>query len=307
MIYPEPYRQNWLSVDNGHCLYFEEVGTQTGTPIAFLHGGPGSGCKPEHRVFFDPASHRGILFDQRGCGRSTPLGNLSDNTTSHLIADLETLRNTLGIERWIVCGGSWGATLALHYALEHRSAVAGLALRGVFLASSEEVAWFLDGLGSELSIARTALDAMLTPEERVDPIRALARRIASDNIFERNTAARAWLDWEAATMDNPTDPRPGPVKLAKAAIQLHYLAHNCFLDSDELRRRLPELAGIPTIIVQGAKDRICPPHTAQMVVAAIPGTELHLLAEEGHSGLTPPMIGALRTALARLSDKYGNS
>jgi proline iminopeptidase len=305
-----PYRQDWLPVGDGHLLYFEEVGAPDGVPVVFLHGGPGSGCKPEHRDLFADGGLRGILFDQRGCGRSTPLGGITANTTAHLIDDLEALRRALGIERWIVCGGSWGTTLALCYALEHRAAVAGLALRGIFLASPAEIAWFLDGLGGGLPAARAALDAALTPEERANPIRALGYRAASADFSEREAAARAWLAWEAATMDAPADPAPGPTQLAKAVVQLHYLAHGCFLDSTDLLRRLPELAGLPTIIVQGGQDRICPPHTAQSVAAAIPGAELHLLADEGHSGLTPPMVDALRAALVRLvrlATKYRKS
>lgn len=302
-----PYRHDWLPVDGGHRLYFEEAGNPAGVPVVFLHGGPGSGCKPEHRQYFDPDMQRAILFDQRGCGRSEPLGSLVANTTAHLLADMESLRQALGIERWIVFGGSWGSTLALLYSLAHPAAVAGLLLRGVFLASPAEIDWFLTGLGHELPEARAALDAVLAPGEQTNPIRALARRTASADFSTRAAAARAWLAWEAATMDAPADPQPSPAQLAKAIVQLHYLAHDCFLDSADLLRRLPELAGIPTIIVQGGQDHICPPHTAQAVAAAIPGAELLLLADEGHSGLSPPMADALCAALGGLAAKYGNS
>ena len=303
----EPYRTGTLPASDGHIVYFEECGNPNGIPVLFLHGGPGSGCRAEHRQFFDAGRFRAVLFDQRGCGRSTPLGSLQSNTTPDLIADIEALRYLLGIERWIVFGGSWGATLTLAYVVVHPARVAGMVLRGVFLASAGELDWYINGLGQALRQARAELDEGLTSAERGGLIQTYAARTSSMNPAVRDAAALAWLRYEAAAMNVPLPDTLTPQSRGKALVQLHYLANGCFFDADDILRRLRALQTIPTIVVQGARDRICPPAAARSVAAAIPGAELVLLADEGHAASAELMASALIDALDRVAEKYGNS
>lgn len=303
----EPYRNDVLPVSGGHCIYFEECGNPDGIPVLFLHGGPGSGCRTEHRQFFDARRFRAVLFDQRGCGRSTPAGSCESNTTPDLVADIEALRSALGIERWIVFGGSWGATLALAYVVAHPARVAGMVLRGIFLASAEELDWYINGLGQELWQARTRLDEGLSEVERGNLVQAYALRIASTNSTVRDAAALAWLRYEAAAMDAPLPEQLTVQSLGKAQVQLHYLARGCFLDSADVLHQLTLLHDIPVIVVQGARDRICPPAAARAVVAAIPGGELVLLADAGHAATAEIMANALVDALRQIAKKYRNS
>lgn len=300
----EPYRTDVLPASGGHSIYFEEYGNPNGIPVLFLHGGPGSGCRPEHRQFFDARRFHAVLFDQRGCGRSTPVGFRKSNTTPDLIADIEVLRCLLGIERWIVFGGSWGATLALAYVVAHPEHVAGMVLRGVFLASAGELDWYINGLGQELRQARAALDEGLAIAERGSLIQAYASRTASMNPAMRDAAALAWLRYEAAAMDVPPPDKLTPQSLGKALVQLHYLANGCFFDAADILRRLSTLPAIPTIVVQGARDRICPPTAAQLVAAAIPDAKLMLLSEAGHAATARRMVDALIDALGRVAEKY---
>ena len=295
-MYPElePNQAAWLEVGDGHRVYYEISGNPAGFPVLFLHGGPGSRTRPAHRRFFDPAYYRIVLFDQRGCGRSTPLGATQANTTAHLLADIEQLRQTLGVDRWLLFGGSWGSTLSLAYAIAHPDRVAGMVLRGVFLASDAEV-------GSYLSVLPGAwTDIAGGPDSVVAHLHALVGR-------GDLKAARRWWDYECRVMAlaEPGGAGAGPPAdelLASVRVQLHFLAHRCFLRPNELLDQLPGLDAIPTIIVQGALDPVCPPAAAQAVAQRIPGAELRMVAGGGHSALQPAMADELCAATAKVRD-----
>jgi len=303
-----------LAVGSGHQIYYEESGNPAGFPVLFLHGGPGSRSRPAHRRFFDPDFYRIVLFDQRGCGRSTPAGSIVDNTTAHLVADVERLRRHLGIERWLLFGGSWGSTLALAVAIRHPESVAGLVLRGVFLASRAEVQWYLCGMRRFLPDAwqEFAGDAgadvvahYRSLVDHPDPAVALA-------------AARRWSAYEARVMapaEAPGSGGPGsgdpgsgnPAAtgelLAHTRVHLHYLEHECFLMPGELLDNLPRIGSRPAIIVQGRLDMVCPPQTACEVAQRLPQAELRLVPDGGHSALAPAMARALCQATADLRER----
>ena len=300
----EPYRRDWLDVGEQHRIVFEESGNPEGFPVLFVHGGPGSQSRPAHRRFFDPAFFRIILFDQRGCGQSTPRGSLADNTTAHLIADMDALRRHLGVERWLLFGGSWGSTLSLAYAMVHVERVAGMILRGVFLASRSEVAWFLSGVRNIIpeAWAEFAGDA---DQPLVQHYRSLI-----DNPTEgiAIAAARRWNDYEARVMD-PANPSASagaasaPELLASVKVQLHYLANDFFLRSEELLDNLWKIANLPVIIVQGRMDLVCPPSTAFAVARGITNAELCMVADGGHSALQPQMAVQLCAATRRIQSR----
>ena len=301
-LYPplEPFAEQQLPVQDGHVLHVEHCGNPQGFPALFLHGGPGSQTRPLHRRFFDPGFYRIVLFDQRGCGRSTPLGRTVDNTTRHLVEDIEVLRSQLGAERLMLFGGSWGATLALAYATAHPQRVAAMVLRGIFLGSRPEVDWYLGGLGELLPQAWEAL-AQGESEGVLARYHALVSR-------RDEAAARRWLAYEEAVMALDSGSRngsdvenPGAV-LARARVQLHYLAHDCFLAPDELVSRLPRIGDLPVRIVQGERDRVCPPGAALAVAKRLPGAELRLVERGGHSAAAPEMAQALRQATDELRE-----
>ena len=297
----EPYRRDWLPADGGHRIYFEESGNPRGFPVLFLHGGPGSRTRPAHRRYFDPAFFRIVLFDQRGCGLSAPLGSIVANTTQHLVADIERLRATLGVDRWLLFGGSWGCAVALAYAIAHPDAVAGMILRGVFLGGREEVRWYLSGMkrfipeawqvfsgGNDEGIVERYRGLLLHPDRAV----ALA-------------AARQWYDYEARTMsmgDMAADTAPPPPDelLARVNVQVHYMAHDCFLAPGELLANAWRLGPVRTVIVQGRMDMVCPPETAASLARALPGSELQMVADAGHSGSHPAIASRLCSAVASM-------
>lgn len=293
-MYPElePGQADWLEVGDGHRVYYEISGNPAGFPVLFIHGGPGSRTRPAHRRFFDPAFYRIVLFDQRGCGRSTPPGATQANTTAQLLADIERLRQTLGVDHWLLFGGSWGSTLSLAYAIAHPDRVAGMVLRGVFLASDAEVAAYLSVLPQAWGESPgTSI---------VEHCRALVEK-------GDLAAARRWWDYESRVMAlaEPSGAGAGPPTeelLASVQVQLHFLAHRCFLRPDELLDSLPRLRALPVIIVQGASDLICPPDAAQAVAQRIPGSELRIVAGGGHSALQPAIATELCAATARMRD-----
>jgi proline iminopeptidase len=295
-MYPElePSRADWLEVGDGHRVYYEISGNPAGFPVLFVHGGPGSRTRPAHRRFFDPAFYRIVLFDQRGCGRSTPLGATLANTTAHLLADVERLRQTLGVDRWLLFGGSWGSTLSLAYAIAHPDCVAGMVLRGVFLASAAEIAAYLAVLpGAWNGIAGG-------PSSIITHLHSLVEQGDRD-------AARRWGDYESRVMAPEESAAAGSAppadeQLGSARVQLHYLAHQCFLRTNELLDQLPALRARPVIIVQGAMDRVCPPATALAVAQRLPGAELRMVAGGGHSGLQPAMADELCAATRKMRD-----
>lgn len=306
LLFPaiEPHRHALLAVGEGHALYYEECGNPQGTPVLFLHGGPGSGCNSNHRRFFDPQSQRIILFDQRGCGRSTPPGATQANTTQRLVADIETLRRHLGIERWLVFGGSWGAALALAYAGAHAEAVSGLVLRGVFLGSRAETDAYVYALRGELPQAWASFAAAVESDELLP---AYHRAIHGDDRNAALRAAQAWSDWEHAVMSLGAAPSPnltvGELALARARVQTHYLIHDCFLAPGELLAAALRLRSIPCRIVQGRLDRVCPPAAAIALAAQWPQCRLEIIDEGGHSPFAPAMCKPLIEAVAALQHR----
>lgn len=288
-----------LPVGTRHVLHVEQCGNPRGFPALFLHGGPGSHTRPVHRRFFDPHFYRVVLFDQRGCGRSTPLGGTEENTIRHLVEDIEALRRHLDIERMMLFGGSWGSTLALAYAAAHPQRVAAMVLRGIFLASRAEVGWYLGGLRN---FAPQAWEALA----QGDSGSLLARYHALVNRRDERqalAAARLWVGYEEAVVglgapERPagtTTPEPAAV-LARARVQLHYLAHDCFLKPGELLSGLRRLADAPALIVQGRLDMVCPPRAAFELARLLPRGELRLVERGGHSASEPEMAAALRRA-----------
>jgi proline iminopeptidase len=293
-LYPplEPFAVQHLPVGGTHILYVEQCGNPGGFPALFLHGGPGSQARALHRQFFDPAFYRIVLFDQRGCGRSTPRGSTEDNTTPDLVRDIETLRSALALERMLVFGGSWGATLALAYATAHPRRVAGLVLRGVFLGTRAEVDAYVQGLRGA---------------EGGDPVERYHGLVNQPDEASASAAARRWLDYEEALMGlgaaQASGARPEAASLARARVQLHYLVHECFLPPDGLLSRLAPLAETPALIVQGRRDRVCPPDAAQALAARLPGAELRFVEEGGHSAEAPAMAEALRRATDEMRER----
>lgn len=302
----EPFREHRLAVGDGHLLHVEECGRPDGVPVVFLHGGPGSGCSPAQRRLFDPERFRAVLFDQRGCGRSTPLGGLHANTSAHLIADIEHIRESLGIERWIVFGGSWGSLLALAYARQHPRRVGGLVLRGIFLGSDDELQRYAQGTDQAVPPAWQTLADGVPPAERHDLLRAYTRRLLSGDALVRLPAARRWLDYERALMgEAPLAAGPDARQLAKCAIQAHYLAHGCFIDAVELLAERSHLRAdfrsIPAVIVQGSADPVCPPRAAERLRRAWPEAQWRPVAGGRHGALAPDIATACIDALEELA------
>ncbi|HMV40806.1 prolyl aminopeptidase [Plasticicumulans sp.] len=312
-LYPDirPYATRRLPVSPLHTLYVEETGTPGGLPVLFLHGGPGAGCQPVHRRFFDPLRYRIVLFDQRGAGQSTPHAELTDNTTTALIADIELLRKTLGIERWVVFGGSWGSTLALAYAEAHPERVLGLVLRGIFLCRPQDIRWFYQsGAGRLFPEAWEDYLAPIPETERGDLVSAYYRRLTGDDEVERMRCAKAWSVWEGTTLtlrpsphtvDHFADPH---MALSLARIECHYFMHDSFLAPDQLVRDVSRLAGIPGYIVHGRYDVICPLDGAWALHRAWPGSQLDIIADAGHAATEPGIIDALVRATDALADHY---
>ena len=303
----EPYDSGFLQVSPRHRLYYEQCGNPHGKPVVILHGGPGGGCSPKMRRFHDPSRYRIVLFDQRGAGRSTPHADLVDNTTWHLVADIEQLRGELGIERWQVFGGSWGSTLALAYAQAHPDVVTELVLRGIFMLRRFELEWFYQqGCSRLFPDAWEQYVAAIPPVERGDLISAFHRRLTGDDPQQRLAAARAWSVWEAATSLLVQDPEfieshaAEAFALAFARIESHYFVNGGFLEvEDQLLRDAPRLARIPTTIVHGRYDVVCPLQNAWDLKRAMPHAELHISPDAGHSAFEPGNAAALVAACAR--------
>ena len=309
-LYPpiEPLETGRLALDDRHVMYWEVCGNPAGRPAVFLHGGPGAGLAPDHRRFFDTAHYRNVLYDQRGAGRSTPLGALEDNTTQHLIADIETLREELAIESWLVFGGSWGSTLALAYAEAHPERVSALVLRGIFLGRASETDWFLNGMGRFFpEHHRRFLDAL--PEaERGDPLANYYRRIADPDPEVHMPAARAWSVYEGACATLLPSPETvaafaeDTMALGLARLESHYFINGCFLEDGQLLRDLPRIRHLPAAIVQGRYDVICPLATAQELADAWPEATFEIVPDAGHSALEP----GIKRALVKATDGMRN-
>jgi len=289
----EPYAADWLDVGDGHRIRFEECGRADGVPALFLHGGPGSSIGPNHRRFFDPAYYRIVLSDQRGCGQSTPLGAIAGNTLEHLIGDIERLRQHLNIEKWMLFGGSWGSTLAIAYAQAHPQRVRGLVLRGLFLATDDEVRWFLVGLARFLPEAWSRFAAAADDQSWTGLLRDYEQRVRTGDA----AAATRYTDWEGAVMSVGEPPSPAsaasPSALARVQVQLHYLVHGCFLRPGQLLDGLAAIGQLPAILVQGRRDLVCPPLTAYTVAQSWRAAELRMVEDGGHSAMHPSMASAL--------------
>ncbi len=312
-LYPpiEPYNTLSLSVDARHTLYVEESGDPDGLPFVFLHGGPGAGCEAHHRRLFNPDVCRIVLFDQRGCGRSTPFADLTDNTTQHLVADMEAIRESLGIESWIVFGGSWGSALALAYAQTHPERCLGLIVRGVFLCRQRDIRWFYqDGARFLFPDLWEDFAALIPQDERDDMVAAFYRRLTGDDADVRRRAALAWSIWEgktatllpnAAVIAFFSDPR---VAMSLARIECHFFHNQIFLRDGQLLDDAERLSDIPGIIIHGRYDVVCPPEQAYLLHQRWPRSELHIVAAAGHAAFEPGIIHHLVDATDDMAERY---
>lgn len=310
-LYPEctQYHSELLKVSPLHSIYYEECGNSGGIPVLFLHGGPGSGCNPTQRRFFDPAHYRIILFDQRGCGRSTPQGEVRENTTNDLVSDIEAIRHHLGIARWHVFGGSWGSTLALAYALKHFKCIISLTLRGIFLSRQSELNWFLGEVRNFHPESWNTLQQYLPADKRHDVLAAFEALVFCEDKAISIPAATAWNAYESKMMSllprentssndkNPENETAGEVELARARVQIHYIKHMCFVgNQDLLLEAAKKLSDIPTTIVQGRYDMVCPPISAWQLAQVMPHAEFVMVADAGHSAMEVGITSALVNA-----------
>jgi len=306
-LYPEieKHATGMLEVDGIHRLYWEISGNPDGVPILFVHGGPGAGAAAIHRRFFDPNYYRIIVFDQRGSGRSKPFAETTDNTTPHLIEDMEKLRRHLGIERWLLFGGSWGSSLALAYGIEHPSRVAGFVLRGIFLCSQPELDWFLDGIKTVFPENWRKFKEFLPPDERPDLLRAYHARLTHQDEGICLPAAKAWANYEGACSTLLPNPRnvaglnSGRAALALARIEAHYFVNDLFLPENYFFDNLDEIRPIPAVIVQGRYDMVCPIKTADSLARAWPEAQYIVIPDAGHSAMESGVRSALVAATKR--------
>ena len=307
----EPYASGRLPLDAIHTMHWEACGKRSGAPLVFLHGGPGGGCLPHHRRFYDPAFWNIVLADQRGAGQSTPPAELAGNTTQNLIADLEQLRVHLRIERWMLFGGSWGSTLALAYAQAHPDRVTGLVLRGIFLATPPELDWFMHGMGTIFPEAWQTFAEFLPPAERNDLLGNYYRRLTDPDAAVHLPAAHAWDRYESAC--STLLPQPDALAtsdsdaaaLAIARIEAHYFVHRAFLADHALLAGIDRIRHLPCTIVQGRYDIVCPPVTATALAHAWPEAEFVVVPDAGHSvrepGITRELLAAVRRMQQRLA------
>ena len=312
-LYPsiEPYEEGMLSVSEIHTIHYEQVGNPNGKPVVFLHGGPGGGIIPDYRRYFDPMAYRIVLFDQRGSGKSTPHASLEENTTWHLVEDIEKLRNHLGIESWQVFGGSWGSTLSLAYAITHPDRVRQLVLRGIFLCRPKEIKWFYqDGASWIFPDVWEQFVNVIPGPERGDMVTAYYRRLTSEDPEVRLQAARAWSIWEGSTSKLFQDAHlieefsDAEFATAFARIECHYFMHNAFFETENfLIENIGRIRDIPAVIVQGRYDVVCPITSAWELHRAWPEADLEIISDAGHSASEPGTINALVLA----TDKYRDS
>ena len=294
-LFPEimPYENGTLPLSDGHEMYWEQSGNPKGAPVLFLHGGPGAGTNANNRRFYDPEFYRIILFDQRGCGKSTPNASIDNNTTQHLIGDIELLREYLGIESWLVFGGSWGSTLALAYAQLFNNRCRGLILRGIFLCGKEEVDWFIYGMGRFFPEAWRSFANAIPESERLDLLTAYQNLLVHPDTDINLPAARAWVSYEAncstlRTKENVFwDSTDSNSILALARLEAYYLANNGFFKENYLLNNMKAIRHLPGVIVQGRYDMVCPPTTAYRLASAWPEAHMEIIGDAGHSSLEP--------------------
>ena len=312
-LYPEidPYDIGHLQVSDVHHLYYEQCGNPNGKPVVFLHGGPGAGLIPDYRRFFDPQAYRVILFEQRGSGRSLPHASLDDNTTWHLVEDIEKMREHFGVEQWLVFGGSWGSTLALAYAETHPERVSGLVLRGIFLGLARETTWFYEeghqGASAIFPETWEQYVRLIPESERGDMVAAYYRRLTSDDESVRLEAAKAWSLWEACALkllpdlkliEEFSDPE---LAIALARIECHYFMNNCFFETDNyLIENVDRIRHIPAVIVHGRYDIVCPFLNAWELHRAWPEASLEVIPDAGHAATEP----GIADALIRATDSF---
>jgi len=309
-LYPEvdPFDSGYLRVSDIHQVYYEQCGNPDGQPALFVHGGPGGGCEAKDRRFFDPSHYRIILFDQRGAGRSKPHACTAENTTWHLVDDMERLRRHLNVEKWLLFGGSWGSTLALTYAEAHPKSVSALIVRGIFLVRQVEFEWYYSR-GTPMVFAEAAkkFHGLIPENEREDMIAAYYRRVTSDDSELRQQALAAWATWEAETSSLIRDPERirefGAAEFAEAfaGIELHYFVNKGFFEVDgQILRDAARLERIPGVIVHGRYDMVCPFQNALMLKEAWPGADLVVVEDAGHAATEP----ATTDALIRATDRF---
>lgn len=310
-LYPEiePFDAGMLALDGLHHMYWEVSGNPNGKPVVFLHGGPGAGASPAHRRFFDPRHYRIVIFDQRGAGRSTPLGELKDNTTPHLIADMEQLRRHLNIEHWLVFGGSWGSTLALAYAEHHPARCSGLILRGIFLCRKSEIDWFLYDLKNLFPEAWHAFAGYIPESERGNLLKAYYKRLIDSDPEVHMPAARAWGRYEGSCSTLMPSPETvayfggDVVALGLARIEAHYFTHDIFLPINSLLENINKINKIPSVIVQGRYDAVCPIISADDLHRAWPQAEYHIVADAGHAAWEPGICKQLVAACEKFKSR----
>ena len=306
-LYPplEPYASGMLTLDARHRMYWEEAGNPEGLPVVFLHGGPGAGATPAHRRFFDPGAYRIIIFDQRGAGRSTPHGSLIDNTTAHLVSDIDKLRAARGIDRWLVFGGSWGSTLALAYAQAFPKRVRGLILRGIFLSRKSEIDWFLYGIRNVFPEAWRAFAGFVPEGERDELLAAYHRRLIDSDPLVHLPAARAWSTYEGSC--STLLPSPETVAsfgedhkaLGLARIEAHFFINGSFMPDGQLLAGVDRIREVAATIVQGRYDMVCPMVTADELAQAWPEAQYVVVPDAGHSAMEPGIRAALVEAMER--------
>lgn len=306
----EPYASGRMALDTLHTMYWETSGNPDGIPVVFLHGGPGSGASPSHRRFFDPARYRIVIFDQRGSGRSTPLGAIEDNTTPLLVADIERLRRHLNIERWLVFGGSWGSTLALAYGEAHPDRCLGFVLRGIFLCRPSEIDWFLYGMRNVFPDIWRNFAEFIPAAERTDLLGAYRKRLENPDPAVHLPAARTWSLYEGAcsTLMPSEDAMKhfgdDSVALGLARIEAHYFAHDIFLPRDSLLDNVGRIRHLPCVIVQGRYDMVCPAVSAFDLKASWPAADLIVVPDAGHSAWEPGIRARLVAAVARFAEMH---
>jgi len=305
-----PFQVGRLVLDGVHTMHYEQSGNPNGVPVLFLHGGPGAGASAAHRQFFDPTFYRIVIFDQRGAGRSTPLGELADNSTPHLISDIERLREKLEIPRWIVFGGSWGSTLALAYAEHHVNRVMALVLRGIFLCRQSEIDWFLYGLKNIFPEAWHKFAGRLPESERDNILKAYYVLITDPDPAVHIPAARAWSIYEGSCSSLiPNDMivanfGSDGVALGLARMESHYFMHNIFLPDNFLLNNISRIRHIPTTIVQGRYDVVCPIVSADDLVRVFPEADYHIINDAGHSAFEPGTRAKLIETMERLKTRF---
>ena len=307
-LYPkiEPHETGLLELEGQHKMYWEVSGNPEGNPVLFLHGGPGAGASASHRQFFDPDHYRIIIFDQRGSGRSLPFAEVNDNSTQHLIADIERLRVFLGVEKWLVLGGSWGSSLALAYGINYPKRVTGFVLRGIFLCRDRELDWFLNGMSTVFPEAWREFTYFLPKEERADVLKFYHKRLIDKDPSIHAPAARAWARYEGACSTLLPNPKSssglisGRAALALARIEAHYFVNKMFLPDNYFFENIYKIRDIPGVIVQGRYDMVCPITTADALYGVWPESRYQVIPDAGHSAMEP----TLRSALVAATEKF---